>query len=74
VPAFERRTDPNPNANIASAVTISVLPIIEYSLLLSGGFNPAMIAKLPENISKGRKREKTRRRDYSGDQIRVALI
>jgi hypothetical protein len=53
VPAFARRADPNPNANIASAVTTSFLPIIEYSLLLFGGFNPAMIAKLPENVRKG---------------------
>jgi len=53
VPAFARKADPNPNANIANAVTISFLPIIEYSLLLFGGFNPAMIAELPENIRKG---------------------
>jgi hypothetical protein len=29
VPAFERRADPNPNANIASAITISLFPMID---------------------------------------------
>lgn len=52
VPAFERRANPNPNASTANVVTISFVPIVDI-LVLSGGLNPAMAAKLPENVRKG---------------------
>jgi hypothetical protein len=40
VPAFERGVDPNPNANIANAITKHFFPIIEEFLLLSWAIEP----------------------------------
>jgi hypothetical protein len=41
VPAFEGRAVPNPNANIANAMTKHFFPIIEWFLLLSCAIQPS---------------------------------
>jgi hypothetical protein len=55
VPAFERKTVPNPNANTASVITKHFFPMIEEFLLLFRPLNPTMIVKLPRKNSGHRK-------------------